>query len=114
MLDSGFESKLTVTIIGGLFGLASTLIPIIEKWLRERTAKDQRDQHLDRITKQVVFWDTWFKAQQNVCSQDELQQPKATVVRELERLSPNDWIGSSSSDEPQLLPKSSIEDTTGI
>lgn len=108
MLDSGFESKLTIAIIGGLFGLASTLIPIIDKWMRERTAQNQRDQHLDRITKQVAFWDAWFKAQQNVCSQNELQQRKATVVRELEHLSPNDWMVSSSSEKLQLLPQSFI------
>lgn len=104
MLASVFESKLTITIIGGLFGLSSTLVPLIEKLMRERTAQDQRDEHLNRITKQVAFWDAWFKAQQNVCSQEELQQPRARVLRELRQLSPDDWMRTNSSEGANCSP----------
>jgi hypothetical protein len=108
MFEDGLDSKLTITIIGGLFGLASTGVPILEKWMRERTERNQRDQHLERITKQVTFWDAWFKAQQNVCSQDELQRSKATAARELDHLSPNDWLMSTAAGDRQLFPKSYI------
>ena len=97
--------RLSVVILGGLFGVVSTLIPIVEKWLRERRVQDQQDQYVDRITKKVALWDAWFKVQQSVCSPEELEKVKGIVAVELEHLSP-DWQRQSSAQEIQIIPRS--------
>ena len=65
----------------------STLIQIIEKFLRERTAQEEMDRSLQRATKQVAFWNSWYKAQQSVRPPEKLAEAKEIVLKELDDLS---------------------------
>jgi hypothetical protein len=84
--DELSDPKFLTALVGGAFGIASTVIPILDRWVRDRTAKERISQDLEQLTKRVAFWDAWFKAGTMVTAPDELSRMKATVQRELEEL----------------------------
>jgi hypothetical protein len=77
------ESRLAVSIVGGIFGLIAALIPIVDTWLRGRGAQHRLANDLEHACKQVEFWKAWLEVKALSCSPEELQQANLIATEHL-------------------------------
>lgn len=107
------DPKFTLALIGGAFGIVSTLIPIADKWVRDHTARQRASEDLETLTKRVAFLDAWFKTATLVNGSNSSLEMNTTVQQELLQLAKlyaarSMPIIKATLVEAQQIPKSAI------